>query len=65
MIDESWLNPQIAEDQLVTLALVLLASLILLPIVFAVILYTLMGLINRIKAARHRGEIQREVGDES
>jgi hypothetical protein len=65
MIVNSWINPQIAEDPLVTLAMVLLASLLLLPLVFAVILYYGMGLISRINALRHRGQIKHEAADES
>jgi hypothetical protein len=64
MIDQSWLNPNIAEAQLVTLALVFLASLILLPVIFGLVLYLVLGLLARLTAARHHAPGENDLPDE-
>jgi hypothetical protein len=45
----SWLNPDFATDQLALLAVIILACLIVLPVVFGGLIYLLLGLVARIQ----------------
>ena len=51
-MQESWLNPDFATDQLVIVAFVILACLIVLPVVFGGIIYLVLGLIAHVQARR-------------
>lgn len=49
-MQETWLNPDFATDQLVVVAVVILACLIVLSVVFGGLIYLALGLIARIQA---------------
>lgn len=51
-MQETWLNPDFATDQLVLLAVIVLACLIVLPVVFGGLIYLLLGLAARIREWR-------------
>jgi hypothetical protein len=54
-LQDSWLNPDFATDQLVVVAVVILACLIVLPVVFGGLIYLVLGLIVRIQTWRRGG----------
>lgn len=58
-MEDTWLNPDFATDQIVTLVTILLASLILLPALFAALIYGLLSLVARLT---HK---ERAVSDDS
>ena len=47
-MEDSWLNPDFATGQVVVLATIVLASLVILPVVFAALIYGLLGLYARL-----------------
>lgn len=51
-MEESWLNPEFATDQLITVALIILASLLILPVVFGALVYTMLTVIHRLEDFR-------------
>jgi hypothetical protein len=51
-VEESWLNPEFATDQLITVALIILASLLILPVVFGALVYTMLTVIHRLEDFR-------------
>jgi hypothetical protein len=51
-LQDSWLNPDFATDQLVVVAFVILACLIVLPVVFGGLIYLTLSLIARIQNRR-------------
>jgi CBS domain containing-hemolysin-like protein len=51
-LQESWLNPDFATDQLVVVAVVILACLIVLPVVFGGLIYLTLSLIARLQHRR-------------
>ena len=65
MIDQSWLNPNVAQEQLALLAVILLACLILLPLLFGTLLYLILSLIARFRDARRVHRVEEETVDES
>ena len=63
MIDQTWINPNFAQTQLVTLALAFLACLIIVPLVFAVVGYLFLGLLARY-SERRRAQAHHSLSDE-
>ncbi len=51
-MQESWLNPSYATDHLLILAIIILASLIVLPVFFGGMIYLFLGLIARFTGHR-------------
>ena len=47
-MDDSWLNPDFATGQVVVLAIIVLASLVILPVVFGALIYSLLSLYARL-----------------
>ncbi len=52
-MEQTWLNPDFAAGQLIGIAALILGSLIVLPVIFGLIIYTLLAWIDRLKEARH------------
>ncbi len=65
MIDQSWLNPDVAQQQLALLAVILLACLILLPLIFGGLLYFVLSLIARLRDAHRVHRVEEEKVDEA
>lgn len=55
-MQDSWLNPNFATDQLVLVGLVILACLIVLPVVFGGLIYLLLELVARVQHRRRKPE---------
>ena len=69
-MEETWLNPEFATEQVVVLAAIVLASLLLLPVVFGALIYGGLSLYarlsNRVRKLRNPADLsQEEVYDET
>lgn len=66
-LQETWINPDFATDQLVIVAFVILACLIVLPVVFGGLIYLLLSLIARIQNRRrtNHDDAKLEPGEKS
>lgn len=51
-MEGTWLNPEFATEQIILIGLVFLIALIVLPVVFGAMIYTLLGLIARLMDQR-------------
>jgi hypothetical protein len=47
-LEDSWLNPDFATDQIIVLAAIILAALIFLPVVFGALIYAVLSLYLRL-----------------
>ncbi|HLV34521.1 MAG TPA: hypothetical protein VKY59_05385 [Spirillospora sp.] len=62
-MEQTWLNPDFATEQLIAIALVILGSLIVLPVVFGALIYAILtGLsrFNEMRRTRSRDHTQQE-----
>ena len=64
-MEESWLNPDIAINNIVTLVSAILVILIVVPVVFAALLYGVLSMIARLQAMQRpaRSEPDSEASD--
>ena len=62
-MEQSWLDPDFATEQIVTLALLFLGSLIVLPVVFGAVIYSVLSLFARL-TDRHRSPEDSPEADE-
>ena len=64
-MEQTWLNPEYATNQIVTLAILFIASLVILAVVFGGLIYAILSVIARFTDRRHGVEDGPEVNDES
>ena len=64
-MEESWLNPDIAINNIVTLVSAILVILIVVPVVFAALIYGVLSVIARLQAMQRPARSEVDSSDDS